>query len=220
MVYGTDEVAQLIERALMLADELGLSLTSIQLEEARVALGEDDNAWADALKPKSTLPPVLGEADGCHGEGEVVQLRNSDSLQQLLLEHEDLDRRRKSLLQLVREESDPGEAWRQLAEFKVLIEAHRATERRCVYGPLERGKAQLFSRLNERLTSLTGEIKRDWKQYLYYWNEERIASRWSSFALATNVILVRAGDRMRLEERVIYPLAFLGGNIELRQPAS
>lgn len=149
MVHGIDEVAQLIERALMLADELGLSLTSIQLEEARVALGKDGNAWADALESKSTLPPVLSEMGGRHGEGEFVQLRNSDSLQQLLLEHENLDRRRKSLLQLVREEPDPGEAWRQLTEFKSLIEAHRASERRCFYGPLERGKVQLFSRLNE-----------------------------------------------------------------------
>lgn len=70
------------------------------------------------------------------------------------------------------------------------------------------------------MTRLTGEIERDWKQYLFYWDEGRIASRWSSFALATNIILVRAGDRMRLEERVIYLPAFLGGNIELRQPAS
>lgn len=220
MVDRIDEVSQLIERALTLADELGLSLTSIQLEEARIALKKDNHAWTDAPEAKSALPAVVGGLGGSHGGGEVVQLRDSVSLQQLLREHETLDLRRESLLLLVRGKPEPSEAWRQLTEFKALIEAHRATERRCVYGPLEREQSHLFARLHEKLTSLTGEIERDWKQYLYYWDEGRIASRWSNFALATNIILTRAGDRMRLEERVIYPLAFLGGNIELKQAAS
>jgi len=148
----------------------------------------------------------------------VVALHVQGNLEQLLHEHEFLNVRREALIALANGEPKPEEAERQLAEFKALIQSHRATERRCVYGPLMKKEIAGDSALGFKLNTLVEEINGDWETYLTIWNVKTIGRDWERFSRDTNQVLARAGERMRLEERVIYPLAFMGGMITLRSP--
>ncbi len=134
-------------------------------------------------------------------------------------EHEALETKRISLLRLAEGSPDPVEAEKQLAIFGADIQAHRANERRCVYGPLMSKEVDTEPGLEDWLHSLVGQIETDWESYLKLWDRNMIAERWTDFALATHSTLARAGERMRLEEKVIYPLAFSSGLILLRDPA-
>lgn len=220
VVHGKDELGRLIAEALALADELDLSLVSIQLEGARIALDVDrDVSGSPSWLVKRELSAPQQELTVAASNSNVVKLHASGSLQQLLREHEVLDARRQSLLQLTEGPPNSFEAERQLSEFASLIEAHRATERRCVYGPLLAKKADVKFGNKVKLKGLVGEIERDWERYLRNWDQAKIDRLWSEFCLITHSILPRAGERMRLEERVIYPLAFIGGLIELEDSA-
>jgi hypothetical protein len=70
--------------------------------------------------------------------------------------------------------------------------------------------------LEERLRTLLGEIETDWDSYLYTWDCDRLETQWAEFTVATHTILARAGERMRLEEKVIYPLCFMSGLINMK----
>lgn len=220
MAYETDELAQLIEQALALADQVDLGFVSIKLDEARVTL----KAEQDASAPLSRLDELIGELPSrsptrFFSADNVIKLHAPTSLERLLEEHEVLEARRKALLHLAEGSPNPFEAERQLQEFADVIVAHRATERRCVYGPLMAQGSEADAHLEVRLKDLVGEIETDWQSYLHAWDRNRLASRWAEFALATHSILARAGERMRLEEKVIYSLAFMSGLIQLRKSA-
>jgi hypothetical protein len=219
VVQGKDELAQLIERALALSDENDLSLVSIHLEAARLALAAEPDASV-RLSPREKLTTFEPKPKpACDiGRENVIKLHPPGSLEQLLSEHEALEIRRRCLLELADGTPNPVEAARQLAEFALLIEGHRATERRCVYAPLLVHKIDVSPLLNKKIEGLVGEMEQDWASYLHSWDQEKIARRWKEFCVVTQSILVRAGERMRLEERVIYPLAFMGGMIELGEP--
>ncbi|MGR6330401.1 hypothetical protein ACU5AX_15155 [Sphingomonas sp. XXL09] len=209
----------MIDSAISLADEMELGLVSIHLDEARAALSSATNDIPSRSHRSAITALINFLTSGGGGEAEIVQLRKKDSLEQLLSEHEALDARRVALLELTRQAPNAAEAARQLMEFKTLILQHRLTERRCVYGPLQRRREAAGVPLEKRINQLIEEMDGDWGRYLDGWDEARIEERWGEFVFATTDALLRAGDRMRLEERVIYPLAFMTGSVELRTPA-
>lgn len=220
MDYESRDLSQLIEQALKLADERDLDLVSIKLDEARAALDAGRGASAtlsrmdDLIKTLPASVPVRSVSGS-----NVITLRAPTSLERLLGEHQALDKRRRALMELVRNPPNAAEAERQLIEFGKLIDDHRATERRCVYGPLLAVGVNADTALEERLASLVGEMETDWDSYLHTWDRQKIENDWREFTAATNTILARAGERMRLEEKIIYPLAFMSGLIHLRESA-
>jgi hypothetical protein len=221
MFHDADKLTQLIEQALVLADDNELALVSIKLDEAlnelityRIESGSLSSM--DSLISDFPTAVALQNRSGDN----VVSLRSPASLERLMSDHIDLDIRRKSLIQLVRGPQNVIEAQRQLTEFGKLIDAHRALERCCIYGPLmTRGIDAGFS-LEERLRTLLGEIETDWDSYLYTWDCDRLETQWAEFTVATHTILARAGERMRLEEKVIYPLCFMSGLINMKDAVS
>ena len=215
-----DELTKLIEQALGLADERQLNLVSIKLEEARIAMIAEPGpsgtlARLEDIVRALPIPVRLRSVSG----GNVVTLHAPTSVEHLLSDHAALDARRKALLALVEGPPTAAEAERQLNDFGLLIEAHRATERRCVYGPLLARGVDADLTLERSLTSLVGEMETDWDSYLHQWDRDRIENNWFDFAVATHFILARAAERMRLEEKVIYPVCFLSGLIRLRESA-
>lgn len=214
------ELSLLIGQALALADELDLLLVGLKLDEARTALSAskgDPTGLSRLERLIGRLPNTM--PDRLSLGRNVVTLHGGTSLERLVTEHDVLDARRKSLLKLTEGPPDPSEAETQLIEFGELIQSHRALERRCVYGPLLAKGIDVSIDVGVKLSSLVAEIETDWDSYLHKWDRESIASGWKDFSLATHSILARAGERLKLEEQIIYPLAFVNGMIQLRDTA-
>lgn len=221
MVHERDELTQLIEQALGLADERNLDLVGIKLDEALNELiahqaGSGNISRIDHL---SKNVPTFVEVRTRSGDN-VVSLRSPASLERLLSDHAELELHRKSLIQLARGPQNVIAATQQLAIFGQIIDAHRALERCCIYGPLIAAGVDASFALEERLGTLLGEMETDWDSYLHAWDCERLEKHWAEFTIATHTILARAGERMRLEEKVIYPLCFMSGLIQMRDAAS
>lgn len=221
MVHERDELTQLIEQALGLADERNLDLVGIKLDEALNELiahqaGSGNISRIDHL---SKNVPTFVEVRTRSGDN-VVSLRSPASLERLLSDHAELELHRKSLIQVARGPQNVIAATQQLAIFGKIIDAHRALERCCIYGPLIANGVDASFALEERLGTLLGEMETDWDSYLHAWDCERLEKHWAEFTIATHTILARAGERMRLEEKVIYPLCFMSGLIQMRDAAS
>ncbi|MEG8052682.1 hypothetical protein QP185_04495 [Sphingomonas aerolata] len=103
MFHDTDKLTQLIEQALVLADDNELALVSIKLDEAlnqlityRIVSGSLSSM--DSLISDFPTAVALQTRSGDN----VVSLRSPAGLDRLMSDHIDLDIRRKSLIQLVR----------------------------------------------------------------------------------------------------------------------
>jgi len=82
VVHGKDELGRLIAEALALADELDLSLVSIQLEGARIALDVDrDVSGSPSWLVKRELSAPQQELTVAASNSNVVKLHASGSLQ-------------------------------------------------------------------------------------------------------------------------------------------
>jgi hypothetical protein len=209
------QLRELINQALSLADKNNLLIVGVKLDEARHAL--------DTLREKSE--DCRGDQCGfgnvsplsrTSSEGNIVTLHPPVSFERLLAEHESLDQMRRGLMELVEGPPSPFEAERQLDEFEEAIASHRADELRWVYGPLLARRIGDDPQVGSSYRELVLETEDAWARYFHKWKEQRIAASWATFGLETHQVLTRAGERMRLEERIIYPLALRKGMIRLR----
>jgi hypothetical protein len=214
MVDKKRDLARLIVRALALADELELPIVGAKLDEAAQALKESQDEPAALLQVQGLIRVLANTGPKRSRSGaNVVELHPPTSLERLMSDHKVLDNRRKSLLKLTEGRPKPIEASKLVVEFGALIQAHRAVERSCVYGPLMAKGIDAGQDLGVKLGGLVEEIETDWESYLRNWDQGTIGNEWGDFTFATQSTLSRAGERMRLEEQIIYPLAFVSGLI-------
>ena len=142
------------------------------------------------------------------------------SLTRLLDEHDDIDRRTRSILVLLDEPAaQPDRAAGMLDALGALeaaIVGHIAYEEQFIYpemtyvGSADLSEAALM--FAEELERLRG----DWTGYLDAWPEIAIEADWPGFATATRNILPRMLERVRRENDCLYPLALQRGAVRLR----
>ena len=214
---SAQHLSELVSRALAMADALGLESVGIKLDEARVAVARAIDGGDDAPLAEDIAEALAHLGAKPVRASNVSVLHPAISLERLLVEHDELDAQRLALMELAAGPAAPRKAHRMLANFAAQIDGHRAHERRCIYGPLMAIEEEGDLGIGITVRDLVGEIEGDWSAYLRSWNVKRITAEWNAFAIETQRILTKAGERLRIENQLIYPLAFKRGLIPLRE---
>lgn len=144
-------------------------------------------------------------------------VRVSTSYERLVHEHDTIDDLCVDLLATSRREpSDASLASRLLSELATIVRWHLEEEDRAVY-------ATLIERYGTSADITPGGfeehfelLKIDWEGYLSDWTPDCVAADPETFGDATEAMLPRLRDRVRVETDLIYPLALRDGSIALR----
>ena len=143
------------------------------------------------------------------------------SYERLIREHDEIDRVARTMCDVVdRDVSAVDDAVALRSRLSLLVSDHLQFEDPQVYGPLiarqARGSGEVPLDLVADLTALRGA----WSDYLDGWSDEAMRVDWPAFGTQTRAILAWLQERVRLETRLIYPVALQQGDIRLRDPGA
>jgi iron-sulfur cluster repair protein YtfE (RIC family) len=137
--------------------------------------------------------------------------------QQLVCEHDQLELLTQQLLTAVN--SKPVDIPALIAlrtTLAVSLASHLAKEDGNLYPKLIDHGDYRVAQIAQRFISEFSDIATVWCAYLDGWTAQSIAADMVGFQDATYVVVKRLGDRIRLENAELYPLALRLGAIELR----
>lgn len=132
------------------------------------------------------------------------------TIERLSEEHAQIDTILTEILAIVSRHSAPVEGLPSLRwRLRHMLTVHLAKEDRHLYPDLKRSPDRHLAALASEMEREVGHLAEDFHRYCHDWDAGAIAMDWPGFCTETQRILAALRQRIRREERELYPRAFV-----------